>query len=123
MADFKKTVMGVAIVLLIISLIILGSMMSAAAYEAKWPPHVADCPDFWKEESIRNGDGEAIIQCNNVHNLGSSACKQSMLFSQDKWKGAEGDCRKKTWSKGCDLTWDGITNNSKVCNQDDDDEN
>lgn len=117
MADFKKTLMTVAITLLIVVLIILGIMMSRAASEASWPPQVGECPDYWQESGINGPDGETeLIQCNNVQNLGNPNCKRTMNFNGNMWKGDDGDCRKKTWAKGCDLTWDGITNNSKVCN-------
>ena len=38
-----------------------------------------------------------------------------MDFTGDQWDGSTGDCRKSKWATGCDLTWDGITNNPDVC--------
>ena len=119
MADFKKTVMTVAIVTLIILLIILGIMMSNAAAEASWPPNTGDCPDFWQSEVEVRTDGSENYKCNNVHSLGNSNCAKIKNFSGNQWKGDDGNCRKQKWAKGCDLTWDGITNNDKVCNTED----
>jgi len=115
--EFKKTVLIIAIVLLIGTLIFLGSMMSSKSKEANWPPKVAECPDFWEEKSSVNENGESIVACNNLHSLGKNSCKKTMNFSADRWNGSEGDCRKSKWAKGCDLTWDGVTN-QQVCNND-----
>ena len=112
--EFKKTVLIIAIVLLIGTLIFLGSMMASKAKSTGWPPKVAECPDYWEEKGGVDESGESLVACNNIHNLGKSSCKKLMNFSADMWKGSEGDCRKSTWAKGCDLTWDGITN-QQVC--------
>ena len=112
--EFKKTLLIIAIVLLIGTLIFLGSMMSSKAKDADWPPKVAQCPDFWEEKSGVDESGDSYVACNNVHNLGKNSCKKIKNFSADMWNGSEGDCRKSKWAKGCDLTWDGITN-KQVC--------
>ena len=112
--EFKKTVLIIAIVLLIGTLIFLGSMMASKAKDAAWPPKVASCPDFWEEKGGVDKNGNSLVSCNNVHDLGKSSCKKIMNFSADMWQGSEGDCRKSNWAKNCDLTWDGITNR-QVC--------
>ena len=38
-----------------------------------------------------------------------------MNFSTSSWTGDTGQCNKSRWARACDLTWDGITNNSSVC--------
>mgnify|MGYP001207614956 CR=1 FL=1 len=116
--DFKKTVLYIAIVLLIVALIFLGTMMASQSKTATWPPRVSGCPDFWEEKTATDQNGAEYTECYNLHNLGSSSCDKKKNFSADFWKGTEGDCRKKTWSKNCDLTWDGITNNYNICNED-----
>jgi hypothetical protein len=115
MADFKKTLLMVAVVVLIISLIFLGVMMSSKSKDAKWPPKVAECPDFWQEVSGKKPNGDDFVKCNNINNLGKSSCKKDMDFSSTTWAGSEGECRKSNWAKGCDITWDGVTNNSTIC--------
>ena len=112
--EFKKTVLIIAIVLLIGTLIFLGSMMSSNSKQASWPPKVAGCPDFWEEKGATDAQGNSILKCNNIHSLGKSSCNKLMDFSSDAWNGSEGECRKSKWAKGCDLTWDGITN-KQVC--------
>jgi hypothetical protein len=52
----------------------------------------------------------------NVKNLGSQSCAKSIDFSVSPWIGNSGQCNKYKWAKECDITWDGITNNAKVCN-------
>ena len=38
-----------------------------------------------------------------------------MNFTTDEFIGTDGLKNKCNWAKSCDLTWDGITNNSDVC--------
>ena len=115
MPDFKKTLLMVASVVLIITLIWLGVMMSSESKAAEWPPKVSACPDFWQEQSGTNSDGTEFVKCNNIQGLGKSTCKKNMDFSTTMWSGSEGGCRKSNWAKGCDLTWDGVTNNPTIC--------
>ena len=71
---------------------------------------VADCPDYWLDMS--EGDGS---RCVNRMDLGSSSCSKEMDFSGSFWTGDDGLCRKSQWARKCDLTWDGVTNNSSAC--------
>lgn len=52
MSTFRKTVLGVAILLLIISLVMIGISMANSKYNQKFPPIVADCPDYWTRKNI-----------------------------------------------------------------------
>ena len=38
-----------------------------------------------------------------------------MNFTTDVWTGDDGLCYKSKWAKACDLTWDGVTNNTNAC--------
>jgi hypothetical protein len=110
MATFQKIVMTVAIILLIICLIIVGIALYHQKFNVAFPPVVADCPDYWLDRS----DGDSS-NCVNKKNLGTESCAKTMNFSTSTWTGANGMCNKSKWARACDLTWDGITNNSKVC--------
>ena len=115
MASFQKNVLMIAAVLLIISLILFAVLMIQSS--KKYPPVVANCPDYWVDLSGGvNNDGSS---CYNVKNLGKSQCKKQMDFNVDFWTGDDGNCNKQTWAKGCDLTWDGITNNPDICSEND----
>jgi hypothetical protein len=106
---FQTTVMMVATVFLIVALIIIGIGLWRATHGAVFPPVQAECPDYWLDFS--KGDGSV---CTNVKGLGSSACPVVMDFSSPAYEGEAGLCSKVKWARNCDLTWDGITNNSKA---------
>ena len=120
MADFKKKVVGTAIVLLIFAILLIGVLLFTGGSDSQWPPVVSECPDYWIDRVDKDGEAK---KCFNVHNLGKSSCDNIMDFSEDFWQGSTGDCRKYRWAKDCKLTWDGITNNSTICDNDDNDEN
>ena len=110
MATFQNIVMIIAIIMLIICLILVGVALYNQKYSSAFPPVVADCPDYWLDKS--NGDSS---NCENVKNLGSDSCSKTMNFSTSSWTGENGSCNKSRWARACDLTWDGVTNNSSVC--------
>ncbi len=121
-SNFQKIVLMVAIVIFIIMLIFIGSVLYKGKYSSTFPPVVSECPDYWidKQTSVTNpsasSDEIAGSQtCYNIKNLGKSSCSKTMDFTGDQWDGSTGDCRKYKWATGCDLTWDGITNNPDVC--------
>lgn len=103
---FQKTVSTVAIIILIISLCFIGITLYRAKYNSEFPPTLANCPDYW--------DVSGNL-CLNTMNLGKSNCALPMDFTQPNWSGKKGICNKYTWSKSCNLTWDGISNNVNAC--------
>ena len=112
MASFQSTVMTIATVLLIICLILIGISLYRHKYTEAYPPVVADCPDYWLDESDGNSS-----HCVNSKNLGNDSCAKTMDFSTSAWVGSAGLCNKAKWAKACDLTWDGVTNNTNACAQ------
>jgi len=109
MAAFQKTVLMVAIVFLIISLIFIGHSLYNNKQNATYPPVVADCPDYWLDMS--SGDGK---RCVNAKNLGTCD-KKEMNFSSSFWTNSDGLCHKYKWAKSCNLAWDGVTNATNPC--------
>lgn len=106
---FQNTVLTIAVIILIIVLVMIGRTLYVTRNSAVFPPVVSDCPDYWLDKS----DGDSS-NCENIKDLGT--CNQkTMDFSSSLWTGPEGLCRKQQWAKKCDLTWDGITNNSELC--------
>lgn len=107
MNTFKKIIMGVAGVILIISLIMIGISISNSKYTQAYPPVTAECPDYWKLN--------ASNICENTHNLGTN-CNQNVNFKTAVYSSsATGLCAKKKWAENCNVTWDGITNNNDAC--------
>ena len=108
--NFQKTTIMVGSIALIILLLVFAYQIYNEKYKSVYPPVVSECPDFWENNSNDNPS-----RCFNVKNLGSESCAKTMDFSQSSWTGSEGSCNKYKWAKECDITWDGITNNPKVC--------
>lgn len=107
--SFQTIVMVIAVIILIITLIVIGVSIYTAKNSVAYPPVVANCPDYWLDES----DGDSS-NCVNVKNLGTCNTPK-MDFSTAMWTGNAGMCNKARWAKACNLTWDGITNSSMDC--------
>lgn len=106
--NFKKKVILFFLVLLVIILFIMGYLMNKKTSDMKWPPYVANCPDYWLDLSS-NGS-----RCYNQHSLGTCAIptatdKNTVDFTASIYTGSEGKCNKKKWATNCGVTWDGIT--------------
>jgi len=109
MDNFQRTVINVAVVLLLISLTLIGIIIYRNSYKNIYPPVVAKCPDYWVDTLT---DGKST--CVNVKNLGS--CNETeMDFSTSFWSGKSGLCNKYQWARKCDVTWDGITTRDDIC--------
>jgi hypothetical protein len=103
--------MSIAIVILIVCLIYIGVLLYKNKINKSFPPILANCPDYWVDESNENNGSK----CVNKQNVGNSKCAKTMDFSGSMWSGDTGLCAKSTWAKSCDLTWDGIDNKSGLC--------
>ena len=111
MANFQIITITIASIILILMLTFIGISLYNTKYHSAYPPVTADCPDYWLDES----DATKRI-CKNKKNLGT--CNNDEKdFSGTFWKGDDGLCRKKKWAQGCNLTWDGVTNNPKACSK------
>jgi hypothetical protein len=108
MDNFQKIILISAIVMLIISLILIGSALSSS-FEQQWPPVTPDCPDYW----VSDGSGSAA-RCINVKDLGVCPPKEGdkhlvKNFNVAPYNGDDSECAKYTWATKCKLAWDGIT--------------
>jgi len=108
---FNKVVLFVAIVLLIVILFGVGYAMKKAKNYTKYPPILADCPDYW--EIVEEREDGSPRRCKNNRNMGNSKCK-SLNTDLTKFKGPTGIIEKCKWAKQCGVVWDGITN-KKMC--------
>lgn len=102
--DFKQIVILVATIILIIMLIVIGYVLYFQKTNLKFPPVIGKCPDYW------------VIQnkvCNNPKHLGT--CGDQKNFNTNFYKGHRGKCLKSKWAQRCGLTWQGLTNNPKIC--------
>ena len=120
---FQKIVATIAIIIFIILMIFIASVLYNNKYGVEFPPTVSECPDYWLDMQktanssgdIGDGDSKTQQSCFNVKNLGKTSCSKTMDFTGDFWQGSTGSCNKDKWAKACDLTWDGITNNTSIC--------
>lgn len=103
---FQKTVTTVAIIILILTLTFIGIALYRAKYKSAFPPAIANCPDYW--------DVSGNL-CLNTMNLGNSKCNVPMDFTAPGWSGSDSMCSKYRWAQSCNLTWDGISDNVKLC--------
>jgi hypothetical protein len=111
---FQQIVITVAILFLIIFLIYIAYMMHLNKVRLAYPPVTGSCPDYWIDQSTGIEDSS---NCINAKNLGksSASCPKNMNFNTALFSGSTGLCAKSVWSKNCDLTWDGVTNNVNAC--------
>ena len=108
MDGFQKTVLFVAIAILIIALILIGFVLSAGK-DNQWPPMVPNCPDYW----IADGSGNNA-KCVNVKDLGTCPAPAgskhlTMDFNVAPYVGSNSLCAKYTWAKNCGVSWDAVT--------------
>ena len=108
MEGFQKTILFVAIIILIIALVMIGMSLSYAK-KKQWPPMVSECPDYW----LIDGSGNNA-KCINVKDLGT--CEKPsgqnhivMNFNEAPYTGTQGNCNKYNWATRCGISWDGIT--------------
>ena len=99
MEVFQKTIVIVAIFILIITLVLIGFALSYSKATNAWPPIVPECPDYWTLDASNN-------RCTNPMNLGTCT---TLNLSDSRYQGSTGACNKYNWAKQCGVSWDGIT--------------
>ena len=113
--NFQRKVLLVASILFVLTALFIIYTLYSGKYSKEFPPVVASCPDYWLDHQVKDALGNTKSNCVNVKNLGTCPDQKSNSFDEPQWLGETGECRKSKWAKLCNLTWDGITNNSKVC--------
>ncbi len=109
MEGFQKTVLYIAIFILIIALIFIGIALYYSSNSQPWPPIVPTCPDYWNMDGTENKP-----TCVNIKDLGTCPAKAgekhlTMDFNIPAFSGDNSACAKYTWAKKCNVSWDGIT--------------
>tara|TARA_B100001093_G_C26264120_1_gene774041 strand:+ start:52 stop:432 length:381 start_codon:yes stop_codon:yes gene_type:complete len=124
MASFNKTVIISALVILVISLTILGVFVAKALSEAKFPPVVADCPDYWDVELTDDGKTRCVnnTNINTYTNAEAEGNNQNCSNYPTENFYATGStptkvlCSKYDWADKCGIVWDGVTNSTEIKN-------
>lgn len=111
--SFYKTSLMIMILILILCLTVLGVVISNSETSILYPPTVADCPDYY----VKNGTGECVDEAQQLsENTECQSINPETLFSKNEGIGEESSlCQKKRWAEGCNVNWDGITNNENIC--------
>ena len=98
---FQKTVFMIAVVLFILIMSVIGVLMTKSKASMQFPPEIGNCPDYWKLDDV---NGEKV--CINVKEIGADNCESDINFNT-QYKSRKQKCN---WAKGCNVAWDGITN-------------
>ena len=110
--SFQKITIYIASGMLIMCLLFVLYFVYRASYNSVFPPFISQCPDYWKvsDPNICN-DTHNIMPQSNVNSF--PECKRSMDFNATKFQGQLGMQNKYNWSRICNVSWDGITNNEE----------
>ena len=112
MNNFNTLVLKVAIIILIICLLFIGWAIYTSMYgkNVEFPPVTGNCPDYWNANMENNSEycENTLMVGNGGNNSNDPECQK---FSTNSIMTS---CQKFTLANKCDLTWEGITNNSKV---------
>jgi hypothetical protein len=112
---FYKTTIIVAIIHLIVFLAILGVIMSNMKSNKNiFPNEISMCPDFYIY------DGSSCQANTNIYTFPMNSSCSKFDLNQQTYKNpgidlSSGLCNKKNDAIDCNLSWDGITNNSDIC--------
>lgn len=109
MENFQQLVMYVFLVLLILALLVIGASLYKQKTSSVYPPVVAGCPDYWLASNTTKADGTISTTCKNVQAVGT--CRGTTDMTKDVT--GLTDCGKYTWATGCDINWEGISEQEK----------
>lgn len=96
---FQKIVSYIAAIMLAGTLTILGFMIYKSKTSSKYPPEIAECPDYW--------DSTGPNKCRNTLKVGKCDV-EDMDFNDPKYSGPTGLAEKCRWANSCGLVWDGM---------------
>ena len=120
MDSFHYSVLGIALVMLIIMFIIVGVMLSRNKVSIIYPPYANDCPNYWS----MNSDGKCIVSTGINKPSGDTAAlpgisSGSVDFKNQGWGTYSGAtsaiCAKKKWAVDKGVLWDGVSNYNGTC--------
>lgn len=121
MDPFYKTVVIVAIVMLILALIGLGVLMQEQDTKTEYPPQQSACPDHWSSTGdnqckINKDSGSTELNVGNFDKTDGDS-DDYMTYSVDDssnklvtFKPSLLVCDKKKWANKYNIVWDGVSN-------------
>ena len=105
MQGFQRTVLIIAAVMLVISLIVLGTLIRNANENVEWPPQSSSCPDYWT--NVGNGVCQSVDKQNTGISSGTiNTTSRGLATPQQRCD----------WAMKNKVMWDGITD-AAFCEQ------
>lgn len=124
METFYIIVITVAIICLILTLTVIGIILSSQKTDVVFPPTKNTCPDYWTSAS--NTDGTTENKCTpSSLNLGEYTTVTDMSGVPGFYEGGKIDfgdadwatsyqttseCALKSWTNKYNISWDGVSN-------------
>lgn len=121
---FQKTVVVIAVALLVLSLIVVGIALYRHRSQETFPPVTGTCPDYWDDVTPPSGSPGTVCKNLGINppshegTEGSMSCPGKggvQAFKSSLWRGKSGLCRKAAWARQCGVVWDGVTNSNDKC--------
>ena len=118
MTEFKFAILLVAIIALIIGLTSIAVLLSKGDIKSEWPPFISKCPD---EYEYNNSTSRCIPKYNGIVTststpaLGGETSCSTFNPAHADFDGVQGNCNKKKWADGCNVSWDGVRGNESLC--------
>ena len=130
MDEFNLLVLHIATIVLIISLIVVGIILYYSIRDNKFPPFDTSCPSFYQLDTSGNNciynkpsnpyfhDHAPNDYLSFTEKINPVAECYNVPLSKFYINGATPEdilCEKNKWANGCNVYWDGITNNPNSC--------
>jgi hypothetical protein len=127
METFYIIVITVAIICLILTLTVIGIILSSQKTDVVFPPTKNTCPDYWTAED-NGGDTTKNLCIPNAINVGAYNDKDNLLvqlktsgygdgasvnFGDSDWAtnyNTTSECALKSWANKNEISWDGVSN-------------
>lgn len=124
METFQKVVIGIALVVLIVLLVVVGVLLNKNKENTVYPPSATKCPDYWMEVeggcqmgTINNGDLKKENGGNGIVNFDDNT-NENYFTKTEKWFNPKNEtyteyseiCAKQAWAMHNKVKWDGIKN-------------
>jgi hypothetical protein len=110
--DFYTSLFLGTVICVIILLVIVGYCMYLSKGNETYPPSIANCPDYYTVDDVSGCIASSGINvtpdCSFNNFLDPKFLPSGTNFDS-------GNCQKKLWAEKCNVTWDGITNDSNIC--------
>jgi|TARA_B110000858_G_scaffold198335_2_gene264064 hypothetical protein len=104
LSNFNKITLMVSMTILIVVLALYGVVLYSSMQNSNYPAIKNDCPDYW---DVSEGDGKMSCEIKHNINSGDFTAPADYIPKNDL-------CDDYKWAKKNNITWDGITNNSKI---------